>query len=89
MRYQYRIVEFDGQFIIQAGYEVTKGYLWWKKTREVEWKRTDINGVPLIYAPLIHIDTSIYPGMQPHFNNIKDAREKIISWQKGSIVHDL
>lgn len=87
MRYPYRIMEYDGRFIIQAGTEITKGMLWWKK-KEMEWIRTDINGVPLIYAPLIKIDTSIYPGRQPAFDTLKEARLKIMQWQKGSVIHE-
>lgn len=86
--YQYRIMEFDGKYMIQAGREVTKGMLWWKR-REMEWRRTDINGVPLIYAPLIRIDTSIYPGIQPLLPSLEMARAKVKSWERGRIIHSV
>jgi hypothetical protein len=87
-QYQYRIVEFDGKYMIQAGQEVTKGMLWWKR-KEMEWSRTDINGVPLIYAPAIRIDTAMLIGIQPLLPSLEMARAKVKSWEKGRIIHSI
>ena len=81
MKTKYVIKEFDGDFEIGIqGYETT-GMWWWKKKHKVIY-RCNIWGGVIQTFPILQ-------PIQDTFKTLKDAEDKVKSWQKGATYHKI
>lgn len=79
--YDYRILEYRGEFIIQTKYIESSGILWWKKQKTV-WRNIDICGNPMIYSSFLPL-----PPMDRGYSSKKKAEKALRNIIKGTIVH--
>ena len=82
MANKYRIREYRGLFSIEVQVSVRKGFLWWKKNKQI-WRPTNMYGGAQQTSQFMHQPSS------KSYLSLADAKKCVEEWKKGDIYHYL